>query len=330
MREHGVPQFTVDAHRAGRRVRPARRLASPPSSATPTCSTALDLAGIPLHAGRPRRRRTRSSSPAGTPRSTPSRSPTSSTPPCSATASRRSLRRSPTSSAAWKAEGRPGGRDELLLRLARDRRRLRAALLRRRLPARRPHRSASRRNRAGVPWRVAKHTVMDLDEWPYPKQPLVPLAETRARADERRDLPRLHPRLPVLPGRHDHPPGARADASPASARWSSRASTATGFEEVGLLVAVQRRPLRDRPRSPRGSPTATRAPTPACRCRAPASTRSTSTLANELSRNGRRSGLTFAPEGGSERMRKVINKMVTEEDLIRTVADGVRATAGGR
>ena len=43
-------------------------------------------------------------------------------------------------------------------------------------------------------------------------------------------------------------------------------------------------------------------------------------LANELSRNGRRSGLTFAPEGGSERMRRVINKQVTEEDLIRTVA----------
>src|SRR6201999_2987477 len=44
------------------------------------------------------------------------------------------------------------------------------------------------------------------------------------------------------------------------------------------------------------------------------------TLANELSRNGRRTGLTFAPEGGSDRMRKVINKMVTEDDLIRTVA----------
>ncbi len=44
------------------------------------------------------------------------------------------------------------------------------------------------------------------------------------------------------------------------------------------------------------------------------------TLANEFSRNGRRSGLTFAPEGGSDRMRKVINKMVTEEDLIRTVS----------
>jgi len=43
-------------------------------------------------------------------------------------------------------------------------------------------------------------------------------------------------------------------------------------------------------------------------------------LANEISRNGRRSGLTFAPEGGSERIRRVINKMVSEEDLIRTVS----------
>ena len=42
-------------------------------------------------------------------------------------------------------------------------------------------------------------------------------------------------------------------------------------------------------------------------------------LANELTRGGRRSGLTFAPEGGSERIRKVINKMVSEEDLIKTV-----------
>jgi len=43
------------------------------------------------------------------------------------------------------------------------------------------------------------------------------------------------------------------------------------------------------------------------------------TLADELSRGGRRSGLTFAPEGGSDRIRKVINKMVTEDDLIKTV-----------
>ena len=50
------------------------------------------------------------------------------------------------------------------------------------------------------------------------------------------------------------------------------------------------------------------------------------TLAQELSRNGRRTGLTFAPEGGSERIRRVINKMVSEEDLIRTV---VTAYANG-
>ena len=35
-----------------------------------------------------------------------------------------------------------------------------------------------RRSTRGTPWRVAKHTVSDLDEWPYPKQPIVPLAET--------------------------------------------------------------------------------------------------------------------------------------------------------
>ena len=37
MREHGIPQFTVDAHRPVARVRRVRRVASPPSSATPTC-----------------------------------------------------------------------------------------------------------------------------------------------------------------------------------------------------------------------------------------------------------------------------------------------------
>src|SRR5262249_52403701 len=33
-------------------------------------------------------------------------------------------------------------------------------------------------NLAGVPARVSKHTLMDLDSWPYPRNPLVPLAET--------------------------------------------------------------------------------------------------------------------------------------------------------
>ena len=93
----------------------------------------------------------------------------------------------------------------------------------------------------------------------------------------------------------------------------------TGYEEVGLLslssadhceIAVVAKGLADRYEG-----TETGLSLPSTRVDA-----FNIDLANELTRNGRRSGLTFAPEGGSERMRKVINKMVTEEDLIRTVA----------
>ena len=38
-----------------------------------------------------------------------------------------------------------------------------------------------------------------------------------------------------------------------------------------------------------------------------------------IARKTRKSGLTFAPETGTERLRRVINKKVTEEDLIRSV-----------
>ena len=77
----------------------------------------------------------------------------------------------------WKAEGRPGGRDELLRRLAvtgniyvpkfydvaySDEGDIEAVVP----------------NRPGIPFRVRKHTLMDLDAWPYPAKPLVPLAET--------------------------------------------------------------------------------------------------------------------------------------------------------
>src|SRR3712207_1189284 len=94
---------------------------------------------------------------------------------------------------------------------------------------------------------------------------------------------------------------------------------ATGFEEVGLLslssadhseIAQITKGLADRYEG-----TQTSLSLPSTRVDA-----FNVDLANELTRNGRRSGLTFAPEGGSERMRKVINKMVTEDDLIRTVA----------
>jgi radical SAM superfamily enzyme YgiQ (UPF0313 family) len=103
-----------------------------------------------------------------------------------------------------------------------------------------------------------------------------------------------------------------------------RGLAATGFEEVGLLslssadhseIGAVAKGLADRYE---GSQTSLSLP----------STRVDAfnvDLANELTRNGRRSGLTFAPEGGSERIRRVINKMVTEEDLIRTVTTAYAA-----
>ncbi|MDV3222879.1 radical SAM protein, partial [Intrasporangium sp.] len=98
-----------------------------------------------------------------------------------------------------------------------------------------------------------------------------------------------------------------------------RGLAATGFEEVGLLslssadhseIADLTKGLADRYEG-----TQTGLSLPSTRVDA-----FNIDLANELTRNGRRSGLTFAPEGGSERIRRVINKMVSEEDLINTVA----------
>jgi radical SAM superfamily enzyme YgiQ (UPF0313 family) len=98
-----------------------------------------------------------------------------------------------------------------------------------------------------------------------------------------------------------------------------RGLAATGFEEVGLLslssadhseIADLTKGLADRYEG-----TQTGLSLPSTRVDA-----FNIDLANELTRGGRRSGLTFAPEGGSERIRKVINKMVSEEDLINTVA----------
>jgi radical SAM family uncharacterized protein len=216
----------------------------------------------------------------------------------------------------WKNEGRPGGREELLLRLA-----MTGGVYVPRfydvtyLPDGRIQRYAP--NRSEIPWRVSKHTVMDLDAWPYPKQPLVPLAES------------VHERMSVeifrgctrgcrfcQAGMITRP--VRERSITGIGAMVEQGLKATGFEEVGLLslssadhseIAEVTKGLADRYE---GSNVGLSLP----------STRVDAfniDLANELSRNGRRSGLTFAPEGGSDRMRQVINKMVTEDDLIRTV-----------
>ncbi len=174
----------------------------------------------------------------------------------------------------WKAEGRPGGRDELLRRLAVTGNvyvpKFYDVVVRRG----RLHRGVVP-NKPGVPFRVKKHTLMDLDAWPYPRQAAGAAGRDRARALQRRDLPRLHPRLPLLPGRDDHPPGARA---------LDRDHRRHGRERHPLRPASRRSgcsrsPAPTTPRSatsPRAWPTATRAPTSRSRCPRPASTPSTS------------------------------------------------------
>ncbi|MFL6288278.1 MAG: TIGR03960 family B12-binding radical SAM protein, partial [Actinomycetes bacterium] len=314
MREHGVPQFTVDGHRP---VGAFDLLGV--SFATElgytNLLTALDQAGIPLHAA-----------------------DRNVDHPIVIAGGHDAIKPEPIADfvdaavlgdgeeavleitdlvRTWKNEGRPGGRDEILTRLAEtggvyvpkfyDVTYAEDGALNPIVP-----------NRDRVPATVAKRTTMDLDAWPYPKQPLVPLAES------------VHERMSVeifrgctrgcrfcQAGMITRP--VRERSIQGIGEMVHRGLEASGFEEVGLLSlsSADHSEIGDlcSGLAERYADTNVSLSLPSTRVDA-----FNIDLAQELSKGGRRTGLTFAPEGGSERIRKVINKMVSEEDLIRTVA----------
>lgn len=217
----------------------------------------------------------------------------------------------------WKAEGRPGGRGEVLRRLAASGVAYVPSLYQVSYDDN-GELAAVTPIDAAVPTTVAKHTLMELDEWPYPSRPIVPLAET------------VHERYSVeifrgctrgcrfcQAGMITRP--VRERNIQTVGRMVEGGIAATGLDEVGLLSLSS---ADHSEIGPITSQLAERYADSFVSLSLP-STRVDAfniDLADELSRNGRRSGLTFAPEGGSERLRKVINKQVSEDDLIATVA----------
>ena len=193
----------------------------------------IDLAGVPGAGRATAAPSTRWSAPAATAPTTPSRWPTSSTSSCWATA-RRSWARSPRWSRDWKASGRTDGLARARpARAGPDPGRLRAVDVRRR-PTTAPTCVAVTPRYADVPERVEKRTIADLADWPYPKQPAGAAHRGGARPAQRRGLPGLHPGLPLLPGRHDHPAGPRAPGRAGAHDGAPTACERTGYDEVAL------------------------------------------------------------------------------------------------
>ncbi|MBK9181028.1 MAG: TIGR03960 family B12-binding radical SAM protein [Acidimicrobiales bacterium] len=165
----------------------------------------------------------------------------------------------------------------------------------------------------GVPERVGKRTVPDLADWPYPKRQLVPLTEV------------VHDRLNVEVFRGCTRGCRFCQAGmitrPVRERPAEQVRTMvaegirrTGYDEVSLtsLSTADFSGIEALVAATVDDPTTcgeVSVSLPSLRVDA-----FTVGVAAQVAR-ARRSGLTFAPEAGTWRLRKVINKLVLDEDL---------------
>jgi radical SAM family uncharacterized protein len=168
-----------------------------------------------------------------------------------------------------------------------------------------------------VPAEVAKRTVADLAEWPYPKHQLVPLTEV------------VHDRLNVEVFRGCTRGCRFCQAGmitrPVRERPEEQVRTMirdglrrTGYDEVSLTSLSTadfsgiERVVADTVNDPTGCGQVS-VSLPSLRVDA-----FTVGIAAQVA-SARRTGLTFAPEAGSWRLRQVINKLIREEDLYGAV-----------
>jgi radical SAM family uncharacterized protein len=168
-----------------------------------------------------------------------------------------------------------------------------------------------------VPELVEKRTIADLGGWPYPKHQLVPLTEVvhdRLNVEVFRGCTRgcrfCQAGMITRPVRERPLDQVRTMVSDGLRR--------TGYDEVALtsLSTADFSDIEPLVRDIVAEPVngqSTNVSLPSLRVDA-----FTVGIAAELQK-GRRTGLTFAPEAGSWRMRQVINKLIREEDLYGAV-----------
>jgi radical SAM family uncharacterized protein len=165
-----------------------------------------------------------------------------------------------------------------------------------------------------VPARVEKRTIADLAAWPYPRQQLVPLTEV------------VHDRLNVeifrgctrgcrfcQAGMITRP--VRERPAEQVLQMVSDGLRRTGYDEVSLtsLSSADFSGVEGTVSSIISEHDQVSVSLPSLRVDA-----FTVNIATEIQKV-RRTGLTFAPEAGTWRMRQVINKLILEEDLYAAV-----------